>query len=391
MNNHVRIYVSQDIHESQVYKMIKINDTLFKVSSTGKISMWSVHVDDSAYIVTTGYVDGKQQTFRTNVKDQKNSESCEAQAVLEATSQWNLKRKTMYPTIDEALQAKNNKSLSLGGYSPMLAKELDIKKPSFSLENCYGQSKLDGKRCISVKNNDKVLLYARSGAIQDTTPHINSALNEIMQNGEIWDGELYKHGMELEDILSLSQSTKNRKDTSILQYHVYDFPRIASFVEKDPFTFRLKSFEERMESLDSDNIIGVPTIKLNSFKEIDEYHTSLIDDGYEGAIIRNPIAPYENKRSKNLLKFKKFKDAEFPIVGIEEGRGKLENHVGAFVCQMPDGRTFSAKLSGEISELSKYLDDPNLSIGKMLNIKFFAYTKKGIPRFPVGIRIREDD
>jgi len=111
---------------------------------------------------------GKNRRIQPTLKKMRNSKSLGDQAVLEATSQWNLKRKTMYPTIEEAFSAHAGRSLSLGGYSPMLAKELNPKKPSFSIAKCYEQPKLDGKRIIARKIDGEVLLSARSGAIQTT-------------------------------------------------------------------------------------------------------------------------------------------------------------------------------------------------------------------------------
>ena len=50
---------------------------------------------------------------------------------------------------------------------------------------------------------------------------------------------------------------------------------------------------------------------------IDKYHDAFLADGYEGSILRLDLGPYENKRSKQLLKKKDFIDEEFKIVGAE--------------------------------------------------------------------------
>ena len=43
----------------------------------------------------------------------------------------------------------------------------------------------------------------------------------------------------------------------------------------------------------------------------------------EGLMIKNPKCKYEDKRSNNLLKIKKFDDAEATVVGFEPGEGRL--------------------------------------------------------------------
>jgi ATP-dependent DNA ligase len=85
-------------------------------------------------------------------------------------------------------------------------------------------------------------------------------------------------------------------------------------------------------------------------------------------------------------------DEEFDIVGVEEGRGKLAGHVGAFICQMDNGKTFKAKMSGDTGKLKEYYEHRKLWMGKCLTVQFQDYTAaEGVPRFPVGLRIREDE
>jgi DNA ligase-1 len=69
--------------------------------------------------------------------------------------------------------------------------------------------------------------------------------------------------------------------------------------------------------------------------------------GYEGAIIRQLGIGYEHKRSSQLLKMKDFLDSEFLVVGVEEGRGKLQGHCGAFACSTQEGKIFSVKMAGD--------------------------------------------
>ena len=92
---------------------------------------------------------------------------------------------------------------------------------------------------------------------------------------------------------------------------------------------------------------------------------------------------------------KVFQDAEFRVVGVEEGKGKLAGHVGAFVCEIDDEhgkRTFKAKAKGEQDSLRKYFENPSLWEGKLLTVEFLNYTRKNrVPRHGVGIRFRDAD
>ena len=52
---------------------------------------------------------------------------------------------------------------------------------------------------------------------------------------------------------------------------------------------------------------------------------------WEGLIYRNADAPYEFKRSQNILKIKKWYDIELPVTGFQEGLGKHEGRLGALL------------------------------------------------------------
>ena len=81
---------------------------------------------------------------------------------------------------------------------------------------------------------------------------------------------------------------------------------------------------------------------------------------------------------------------EFKIVGVKEGKGKLAGKA-IFTCRTDAGTEFDVKMKGAIADLAKYFDDPSLAIGKQLTVQYQNMTdKSGVPRFPVGLRLRED-
>ena len=107
-------------------------------------------------------------------------------------------------------------------------------------------------------------------------------------------------------------------------------------------------------------------------------------------MVRNVHSLYVNKRSYDLQKVKDFSDEDFVIVGVEEGRGKLAGHVGAFICKTDDGKQFLAKMSGETSRLKEYFENHSLWEGKKLTVQFQGLTgAEKVPRFPVGKAIRD--
>lgn len=63
-------------------------------------------------------------------------------------------------------------------------------------------------------------------------------------------------------------------------------------------------------------------------------------DGGEGMMIRAPESLYENRRSKALLKVKKFEDTEATVIGTEPGTGRLTGLMGAIRVREKDGTEF---------------------------------------------------
>ena len=65
-------------------------------------------------------------------------------------------------------------------------------------------------------------------------------------------------------------------------------------------------------------------------EHLDDYYGKYLDDGFEGQMVRVTDSPYQNKRSKNLLKRKEFIDEEFEVIDIEEasdaGHGQICPH-----------------------------------------------------------------
>lgn len=126
----------------------------------------------------------------------------------------------------------------------------------------------------------------------------------------------------------------------------------------------------------------VPTFQVQSLKEIEDYHEKFLEQGFEGTMIRLDLGPYENKRSKQLLKYKNFKDAEFLILDVIEGEGNRSGMAGKLIVQLPNGNTCGVSMTGTQDFMIKVLKDKDKIIGKQATVKFFSETNDGSLRFP---------
>jgi hypothetical protein len=232
-------------------------------------------------------------------------------------------------------------------------------------------------RALAFIKNNQVELKSRQNKLIKTIPHIEEELLDLYKNKNIIiDGELYIHGKNFQDLISAIKRDKANTASVSIQYHTYD-----CFNVDDP-----SSFAYRYDWLkEGDKIIKVNTFQCDNETDVTEHHQKFLSEGYEGSILRND-APYEpDKRSFNLLKLKEFCDAEFKIL---DGEADKNGHC-VFTCQLPAGKSFNVKPEGTDLQRKEYLVNLSKCIGKMLTVRFFEYTKDGIPRFPVGVAIRD--
>ncbi len=367
--------------------------TLFKKDSKGNLQFWEIGVvynfNDTADITTSyGRVEGKSQKSTETISEGKNTGKANAttaceQALAEARSRWT-KQQERKGYVDSVEKTDVDQR---PGAEPMLAHRFD-KYPEKVTYPCAIQPKLDGHRCIAVYENGVTKLFSRQRKPIIGLPHIEKAINTLLAGRKdqlILDGELYNHDYKdnFEKLTSHIRSATPKDGYEIVQYHMYDI-----VVADMPFQKRTGALQGLLTQSDSPHLVLVETgaATEGSVFTVFKRHRAA---GYEGSILRNYTGLYVGKRSYDLQKVKEFLDAEFKIVGVEEGRGKMKGHA-IFVCHTHEGKEFKAKMKGSLDLLAGYFQNAEKYIGKTITVQFQEYTKDGIPRFPVAIRFRED-
>jgi len=375
--------------------------TLYKKTQSGDPQEWTIEVEGSTILTHWGRVDGKTQHGADTVLEGKNTgranvTTAQQQAESEARSQWEFKKKKGYvEDQSQAMAGKVDKVIE-GGIFPMLAHKHSDHKKKLSYP-AFVQPKLDGHRCIAICKDGKVTLWSRSRKPINSVPHIIAALEASPGSDYMLDGELYNHDYHnnFEDLTHFIRQNKPIEGHQVVQYHVYDLPLNIDF--KDRLETLVEFFHRHVGTVQELTAIRlVDTIGVADENQLIVAYERFMDKGYEGAIVRNAEGAYEsNRRSYNLLKVKEMVDEEFEVVGVEEGRGKLVGH-GIFVCKInpdlpiTDENTFTAKLKGPTENLKQYWNNPKSAIDRKLTVQFQGWTKYHKPRFPVGLRFRED-
>ena len=362
--------------------------SLYSLNTNGSIQRWTISVDGYTIAKEYGQIGGKFQSVSDEVKSGKNvgktnETSREEQAVAEATAQWEKKLKSGYVRSEnDAHKNKVDEEFVDGGIEPMLAHKWRD-HASKILYPAFIQPKLDGIRCLAMLRKGKCTLWSRTRKPINSMPHIIEEIERQFkgQDDVVLDGELYNHSYKdkFEEIVSLVRPDAPKAGHAVVQYHIYDM------------TAQLWTFKQRSDYLSeritpNKILVLVKTIKVEE-DEVTDHFTDFRKAGYEGAMIRNAKSLYENKRSYGLQKIKEFDDAEFEIIGVEAGRGRM-SECAIFVCKTKKGNEFNCKMEGSLDALKVFLQKPKSVIGKALTVRYQGMTSGDVPRFPIGVTVR---
>ena len=362
--------------------------SLYSLNTNGSIQRWTISVDGYTIAKEYGQIGGKFQSVSDEVKSGKNvgktnETSREEQAIAEATAQWEKKLKSGYVRSEnDAHKNKVDEEFVDGGIEPMLAHKWRDHSSKI-LYPAFIQPKLDGIRCLAMLRKGKCTLWSRTRKPINSMPHIIEEIERQFkgQDDVVLDGELYNHSYKdkFEEIVSLVRPDAPKAGHAVAQYHIYDM------------TAQLWTFKQRSDYLSeritpNKILVLVKTIKVEE-DEVTDHFTDFRKAGYEGAMIRNAKSLYENKRSYGLQKIKEFDDAEFEIIGVEAGRGRM-SECAIFVCKTKKGNEFNCKMEGSLDALKVFLQKPKSVIGKALTVRYQGMTSGDVPRFPIGVTVR---
>lgn len=348
--------------------------SLYSCTSGGSVRFWQVKSSKEGVVTTTwGSVAANDEEYKVQessyIAVPKGKETIESQAKKEAIAleKKQLRKKYSY-TMEGAIKPR---------IIPMKAKVYDPAKAEFP---CDVQPKLDGVRCTARRVGKEVELLSYGG-LKYTVPHISEMLRAVVPDGVVLDGELYSHGLRLQEIISLAK--RNRRASECLRFNVFDCIRLAA--DGSPMPDSWKSRRLRLATINEAcgyQLNLVETMNANSAEEVVNYHNEKVAAGYEGCIVRNHKGVYKfNHRGWDMMKFKDFQDDEFEVIGV------IADKRGAAIieCITTDGQKFSCPLCIPLEEQKLVARTAQHWIGMMLKVRFLYYSEDGVPILPKGI------
>lgn len=351
---------------------------LYGHDTNGKLKEWRVYTSGDEVVIDHGLVDGKKQERRFTCEAKNigraNETTPAQQAKLEAESRWKKQKDKNYHEDPDNIVPLMN---------PMLAK--DYNKEGHRIQYpCSIQPKLDGVRALAYLEGGKIVYRSRGGKYYPNIKEIDDEIGTIFEknNTLVLDGELYCHDMILQDIVSAVK--KHNSNTHKIQYHIFD---VAT--EQFKWNARLRLLNKMIGYIKSEQLERVrvvPTQIISNPDEMKSHHKTYVQVGYEGVMLRNQDGMYKfNHRSPDLQKFKTFQDSEFLVIGVEQD---AYGH-GVCILKVKNDLIFKAKLAGNDRERTDVWENRDNYIGQYATVKYQAFTKDGVPQFPVLVAFRD--
>jgi len=307
-----------------------------------------------------------------------------------------------YPEYEELIHCVIDKDLKTRAGDKIINKAIPNHIPEFSValadkyepkivdwkDGWYVSRKIDGARCIAiVDSNGNTTFYSRTGKEFNTLTVVANGIKDIGINNVVLDGELClvdDNGNE--DFQGVMKQLK-KKDHTIPNpsFKIFDMITHDEFYSKKgeenrPYSIRLANLKELMKDNECPCLSVLEQEKVNDdarFKECCEY---AVANSWEGLMLRADN-PYKGKRSKDLLKYKHFQDAEYEIIATKYGPfryvkdGKEHEEVMMSNVSIIHKNHIVDVGSGFTIDQRKYFHKhPEHIIGKIATIQYFEET-----------------
>ncbi len=239
------------------------------------------------------------------------------------------------------------------------------------LSDYWVSEKLDGVRAYW----DGQRLISRGGNRIHAPEWFTREFPAEPMDGELWMGR----GRFAEVSAAARRQQPNTVEWRQIKLMVFDLP-----ADDRIFDRRLAAMRKLIEAANSPYLAVIEQYRLVDHRALMKELDRVVAQGGEGLMLHRGGSLYVSGRSDDLLKVKRYEDAEAVVIAHLPGQGKYRGHLGALLVRTPDGREF--KLGSGFSDLERADPPP---IGALVTYKYYGLTSKGLPRFASFMRIRD--
>lgn len=298
-------------------------------------------------------------------------------------------------------------------FGVMLAEKLDEKRYKWKYP-LLAEAKYDGNRAIAICDNGEVNYFSRSGKPAD---HLDGLFDsEISELEKIAGEPIVLDGEALASSFTETQNARGSKNTAAkanMKFYVFDYMTLDEWINEQTIhsqITRSEILEGLIKQLANNVADGdVDALKLiksqykvcDDYEEVYGFYVEMLEQGYEGLILKNPDALYEWDRSKAWVKWKPVFTFDGKIVDFYSGQEgtRLENSLGGIIVEGVDenGNEFTTECGSGFTDGERDViwESRKVYLGRMVELEAQEMCKgensdKYSLRFPVFKKFRRD-
>ena len=261
-------------------------------------------------------------------------------------------------------------SSTLAGDKPsiMLA---EIYEQGIDINQYFVSEKLDGVRA----RWDGKQLVSRGGIVFATPEWFTKNFPVIPLDGELWLGR-----GQYEATSSVVRKQQPHDGWKAVRLMVFDLPEHSGV-----FSERVKEMKRLATTVQSPYFDIIEQQTFGNEGALSERLETIVAQGGEGLMLHRKTARYAHGRSQDLLKLKPFTDAEATVIGYRLGKGKYTGLTGSLKVRTDEGTIFF--IGTGLNDAQRHAPPP---LESRITFRHQGFTKNGIPRFPVFLRVRNE-
>lgn len=243
-------------------------------------------------------------------------------------------------------------------------------RENIDIRQYWVSEKLDGVRAYW----DGKRLISRQGNVFAAPDWFIADFPAQSMDGELWIGR----GQF--DLVSgtVRQSMPDNRAWRKVRFMIFDLPKAGG-----TFTARVMKMRRIVAQAKTPYLKAITQFKLADLTALENKLESVVKDGGEGLMLHRGEAIYTVGRSEDIMKVKKYQDAEAIVLAYLPGKGKYTGMMGALLVKDDNGIVF--KLGSGFSDTQRAKPP---AIGSRVTYKFYGKTKNNKPRFASFLRVR---
>ena len=237
--------------------------------------------------------------------------------------------------------------------------------------------KLNGLRCMYVPNRG---FFSRDGLRWDDSVLAHIKMPETQYP---IDGELYCHGMPLQNISKAVAVTRQSPGPESERISFYAFDLVKPRANALTRMYELRDIYAAAADLRANTYVTAFHVCKTRI-EVDNLYEDYIFQNFEGQMLKSVFGDYVSQGEKerptlNLQKRKAFLDAEFECVGFTLGTGRCTGKLGALEFVTPKGVRFEVGTGFTDEDREVFISESFNPKGQKATIKYLNLTEDGKP------------